>query len=157
MDAENKYMSLALDEARAAAARGEVPVGAVLVDSTTGHVLARAGNDIVGAADPTGHAEMRVLRGAAAAVGVPRLVDCDLYVTLEPCPMCAAALALARVRRIYFGAYDPKGGGIEHGPRIFTHAGCNHRPEIYGGIAEGPCGQILKEFFVARRGRETSA
>lgn len=151
MQRENKYMSQAIDEARLAAARGEVPVGAVLVDSATDTVIARSGNNIVAANDPTGHAEMLVLRAAASLVGAPRLTDCDLYVTLEPCPMCAAALALARVRRIYFGAYDPKGGGIEHGPRIFTHPTCNHRPEVYGGIAEDICAQILKDFFKERR------
>lgn len=155
MEGENKYMSLALAEAAAAGARGEVPVGAVLVHAATGQVVAAAGNDIIAASDPTGHAEMRVLRIAAAQLGAPRLVDCDLYVTLEPCPMCAGALALARVRRIYFGAYDPKGGGVEHGPRVFSHPTCHHRPDVYGGMSEAECGQILRDFFQARRGVDT--
>ena len=155
MESEKKYMSYALAEAVAAAGRGEVPVGAVLVDTTTGAIIAASGNDVITASDPTGHAEMRVLRQAARQLGAPRLVDCDLYVTLEPCPMCAGALSLARVRRIYFGAYDPKGGGVEHGPRVFSHPTCHHRPEVYGGIDEDACGQILRDFFQARRGTET--
>lgn len=157
MESEKKYMSYALAEAVAAAGRGEVPVGAVLVDTTTGDIIAASGNDVISASDPTGHAEMRVLRQAARQLGAPRLVDCDLYVTLEPCPMCAGALSLARVRRIYFGAYDPKGGGVEHGPRVFSHPTCHHRPEVYGGIDEDACGQILRDFFQARRGMEMDA
>ena len=144
-------MRLALIEAAAAAARGEVPVGAVLVDASTGTVLARAGNRVEELADPTAHAELLAIRAAAAALGVPRLVGVDLYVTLEPCPMCAQAIAFARLRRVYFGAYDPKGGGVEHGARIFDQPGCNHRPEIYGGIAESEAAALLTEFFRQRR------
>jgi tRNA(adenine34) deaminase len=142
-------MMLALAEAKGAAARGEVPVGAVLV--ADGAVLAAAGNRVETLADPTAHAELLVLRAAAALRGSPRLADCDLYATLEPCPMCAAAIALARVRRLYFAAYDPKGGGVEHGPRIFDQPGCNHRPEIYGGIDEQRAVLLLKDFFQVRR------
>src|SRR5262245_21990491 len=129
-------MQLALAEARAAAGRGEVPVGAVLVDGASGALLAAAGNRVEELADPTAHAELLAIRAAAAARGVPRLDGADLYVTLEPCAMCAQAIAFARLRRVYFGAYDPKGGGVEHGARIFTHATCNHRPEVYGGLCE---------------------
>lgn len=144
------FMALALAEAERAAARGEVPVGAVLVDGG-GQVLAAAGNRVEELADPTAHAEILVLREAAAQRAAPRLLDCDLYVTLEPCPMCAAAIALARLRRVYFAAYDPKGGGIEHGPRIFDQPNCNHRPEIYGGIEERRAGALLRAFFRDRR------
>jgi tRNA(Arg) A34 adenosine deaminase TadA len=143
-------MTLALAEAEAAAALGEVPVGAVLVDAA-GRVLAAAGNRVETAHDPTAHAEMLVLRAAAVQRQETRLLDCDLYVTLEPCPMCAAAIALARLRRLYFAAYDPKAGGVEHGPRIFDQPGCNHRPEIYGGIEERRAGALLRQFFRARR------
>jgi tRNA(adenine34) deaminase len=145
------FMALALAEAAAAAARGEVPVGAVMVDGGSGTVLAASGNRVEALADPTAHAEMLVLREAAAQRGTARLADCDLYVTLEPCPMCAAAIALARLRRVYFAAYDPKGGGVEHGPRIFDQPGCNHRPEIYGGIDEQRAALLLRDFFRARR------
>lgn len=138
-------MQVALDEARAAAARGEVPVGAVVVHD--GRILAAAGNRVEELADPTAHAEILAIRAAAAAIGAPRLPDCDLYVTLEPCPMCATAIAFARIRRLYFAAYDPKGGGVEHGPRIFTQPTCHHRPEVYGGIAETEAGALLREFF----------
>jgi len=148
---DNGFMAAALDEARAAAARGEVPVGCVLVRPETGEILARDGNRTEASADPTAHAEMLVLRAAAARVGGPRLVGCDLYVTLEPCPMCAQAIAFARLRRVYFGAYDPKGGGVEHGPRIFAQPTCHHRPDIYGGIAEAACADLLTDFFRARR------
>jgi tRNA(adenine34) deaminase len=144
-------MRLALAEANAAAARGEVPVGAVLVEAATGRVLARAGNRVEELADPTAHAELLAIRAAAATVGAPRLVGVDLYVTLEPCPMCAQAIAFARLRRVYFAAYDPKGGGVEHGPRIFDQPGCNHRPEVYGGIAEGEAAALLQDFFRRRR------
>jgi tRNA(adenine34) deaminase len=144
-------MSLALAEAEAAAARGEAPVGAVLVEAASGAVLAAAGNEVEASGDATGHAEMLVLRRAAALRGGGRLAGCDLYVTLEPCPMCAAAIALARLRRVYFAAYDPKGGGVEHGPRIFDQKGCNHRPEIYGGIDEARAATLLRDFFRARR------
>lgn len=144
-------MGIALDEARAAAGRGEVPVGAVLVDGATGDILARAGNRTEEAADPTAHAEMLVIREAAAVLGVPRLASCDLYVTLEPCAMCAAAISFARIRRLYYGADDPKGGGVDHGPHFFAQPTCHHRPEVYGGIAEGEASELLKGFFRERR------
>ncbi|MCU0984595.1 MAG: nucleoside deaminase [Acetobacteraceae bacterium] len=143
-------MQRALAEARAAAARGEVPVGAVVI-GPGGEVLAAAGNRTEELADASAHAEILALRAAAATRGEPRLPDCDLFVTLEPCPMCAAAIALFRVRRLVFGAYDPKGGGVEHGPRIFSHPTCNHRPEVIGGVAERDAAALLKEFFAARR------
>jgi tRNA(Arg) A34 adenosine deaminase TadA len=145
------YMDTELDEARAAAGRGEVPVGAVLVDGATGEILARAGNRTEAAADPTAHAEMLVLRAAAARVGAPRLTGCDLYVTLEPCAMCAAAISFARIRRLYYGAEDPKGGGVDHGPRFFDQPTCHHRPEVYGGIAESEAAEMLRGFFRDRR------
>lgn len=146
----NSPMALALDQASTAAAAGEVPVGAVLVNAS-GAVVATAGNRVERDHDPTAHAEMLVLRAAAAQLGATRLADCDLYVTLEPCPMCAAAIALARIRRLYFGAYDPKSGGVEHGPRIFEQPCCHHRPEIYGGIGETAAAALLRNFFRARR------
>ncbi|MEX2454544.1 MAG: nucleoside deaminase [Rhodospirillaceae bacterium] len=145
------YMAMALDEARAAAARGEVPVGAVLVDGSSGAVLARAGNRTEELADPTAHAEMLAIRAGAAARRQPRLPDCDLYVTLEPCPMCAQAISFARIRRLYYGATDAKGGGVESGPRIFDRPTCHHRPDTYGGIGESDAAAVLKEFFAARR------
>ena len=144
-------MALALRQAEAAAARGEVPVGAVLVDGASGAVLARSGNQVEALHDPTAHAELLVIRAAAAAGKAKRLPDCDLYVTLEPCPMCAQAIAFARIRRLYFGAYDPKGGGVDHGPRIFGQPTCHHRPDVYGGIQESECAALLREFFRARR------
>jgi len=143
-------MALALAEAEAAAVRGEVPVGAVLVDDE-GYVLATAGNRVEGDQDPTAHAEMLVLRAGAARLGVKQLPGCDLYVTLEPCAMCAAAIAFARLRRLYFGAYDPKGGAVEHGPRLFDQPTTHHRPEIYGGIEERKAGELLRNFFRDRR------
>jgi tRNA(adenine34) deaminase len=142
-------MTLALAEAERAAARGEVPVGCVIVAGDA--VLASDGNRCEERGDPTAHAEMLAIRAATARLGSQRLVECDLYVTLEPCPMCASAIALARLRRVYFAAYDPKGGGVEHGPRIFDQPGCNHRPEIYGGIAEEQAAELLRSFFQARR------
>lgn len=144
-------MDIALDEARAAAERGEVPVGAVLVDGATGTVVARAGNRTEEFVDPTAHAEILAIRAAAAARGAPRLADCDLYVTLEPCAMCAAAIAFARIRRLYYGATDPKGGGVEHGPRFFDQPTCHHRPEIYGGIGDRAAAELLQTFFRDRR------
>lgn len=143
-------MSIALAEARAAAARGEVPVGAVVV-SAKGEVLARAGNRTLELIDPTAHAEMLVLREAAVKRRSERLTDCDLYVSLEPCAMCAAAISLARVRRVYFGAGDEKMGAVEHGPRFFQQPTCNHRPEVYGGIGEREARQLLQSFFSDRR------
>jgi tRNA(Arg) A34 adenosine deaminase TadA len=144
------HMSLALAEAKAAAARGEVPVGAVVV-SPEGEVLAATGNRIREFRDPTAHAEMLAIRAAAKVLGSERLVDCALYVTLEPCAMCAAAISLARVRRLYYGAGDPKGGGVEHGARIFSQPTCHHAPEVYPGIAEAEARVLLKSFFAAKR------
>jgi len=144
-------MEAALIEAERAAASGEVPVGAVLVEAATGRVLAASGNRVEAKHDPTAHAELLVIRAGAALRQAPRLEDCDLYVTLEPCAMCAAAIAFARIRRLYFGAYDPKGGAVEHGPRFFDQPTCHHRPEIYGGIEEGRAAALLKRFFAARR------
>ena len=144
-------MDLAIAEAEAARDRGEVPVGAVVVDGSTGAVLARAGNGVEAGRDPTAHAEMLAIRAAAAERGTARLVDCDIYVTLEPCAMCAQAIAFARLRRLYFGAADPKGGGVEHGARIFQQPTCHHRPEVIGGIQESRAAQLLRRFFEARR------
>ncbi|MEP3244362.1 MAG: nucleoside deaminase [Sneathiella sp.] len=152
MDFElTNYMENALHTAEAAAKRGEVPVGAVVVDSKTGRIVATNGNQMVGRHDPTAHAEMLAIRAAANMVGSQKLTDCDLYVTLEPCPMCAAAISHARIRRLYFGAFDPKGGGVEHGPRVYDHATCHHKPEVYGGIGEKRAAALLKNFFAARR------
>jgi tRNA(Arg) A34 adenosine deaminase TadA len=145
-------MEMAFAEAAAAAARGEVPVGAALVDAASGVVLARAGNRVEAEADPTAHAELLVIRAAAREAGAKRLTGADLYVTLEPCAMCAAAISFARLRRLYFAAYDPKGGGVEHGARIFGQPTCHHRPEVYGGIQERRAGELLRTFFAARRG-----
>jgi len=143
-------MALALAAARAAGARGEVPIGAVIV-GPAGEVLVEAGNRTEELRDPTAHAEMLVIRAAAAKLGAPRLVGCDLYVTLEPCPMCAQAISFARIRRLYWGAPDPKGGGVEHGPRIFDQSTCHHRPELYPGLAEAEAGELLRAFFRERR------
>jgi tRNA(Arg) A34 adenosine deaminase TadA len=143
-------MERALAEAAAAAARGEVPVGAVLLDPA-GAVLAAAGNRTEELTDPTAHAELLAIRAGAGRLGAPRLVGCDLYVTLEPCPMCAQAISLARIRRLYYGAADPKGGGVAHGPRVFESSSCHHRPEVYGGIGERPAAELLRAFFRARR------
>src|SRR5262245_5755688 len=143
-------MALALAAALAAAARGEVPIGAVIV-GPDGELLAEAGNRTEEARDPTAHAELLAIRAAAAKLGAPRLVDCDLYVTLEPCPMCAQAISFARIRRLYWGAADPKGGGVEHGPRIFDQPTCHHKPELYPGLGEGEAGELLRAFFKARR------
>jgi len=143
------YMQFALEEARGAQARGEVPVGCVIVRD--GAVIARAGNRTLADKDPTAHAELLAIRQAAAALGTERLTDCDLYVTLEPCTMCTAAMSFARIRRLYFGAADPKGGAVEHGVRFFAAPTCHHRPEVYGGINESECAGLLKEFFQARR------
>lgn len=147
--AENP-MQLALSEAEAAAARGEVPVGAVIVDAA-GRVLARAGNRVLGDRDPTAHAELLAIRAAARVLDSERLIDCDLYVTLEPCAMCAQAISFARIRRVYFGASDEKGGGVDHGARIFRQPTCHHRPEVYGGIGERAAASLLRDFFAARR------
>ena len=145
------FMEIALTEAREAMARGEVPVGAVIVDSRSGQILAQDGNRTEALNDPTAHAEMLVIREACTAQGSPRLEQCDLYVTLEPCAMCATAISNARLRRVYFAAYDPKGGGVDHGPQIFRQPTCHHAPEVYGGMAEEEASTILKDFFKARR------
>jgi tRNA(adenine34) deaminase len=143
------FMQIALQEARAAGARGEVPVGCVIVRGT--EVIARAGNRTIVDKDPTAHAELLAIRQAAAVLGSERLTDCDLYVTLEPCAMCTAAMSFARIRRLYFGAADPKGGAVEHGVRFFASPTCHHRPEVYGCISESESAALLKEFFQARR------
>jgi tRNA(Arg) A34 adenosine deaminase TadA len=142
-------MALAFDEAKAAALRGEVPVGAVVLRD--GVVLGQAGNRTLELKDPTAHAEMLALRLACEAIGSERLIGCDLYVTLEPCPMCAAAISFSRIRRLYFGAGDPKGGAVENGVRLFAQPTCHHAPEVYGGIGETRAGALLKAFFRARR------
>ncbi|MEJ5899347.1 nucleoside deaminase [Ochrobactrum teleogrylli] len=142
-------MGAALDEARAAGARGEVPIGAVVVHE--GQIIARAGNRTRELNDVTAHAEVLVIRQAGEALQSERLVDCDLYVTLEPCAMCAAAISFARIRRLYYGASDPKGGGVEHGPRFYTQPTCHHVPEIYAGFSEGEAQKILKDFFREKR------
>ncbi|MCZ4281749.1 nucleoside deaminase [Kiloniella laminariae] len=144
-------MAIALGEANRAAQAGEVPVGAVIVESSTGRVLAQAHNRVERDNDPTAHAEVLVIRAACEMQGSPRLGDCDLYVTLEPCPLCATAISFARLRRVYYGAYDPKGGGVDHGPRIYEQATCHHKPEVYGGLSEEACATLLKEFFQSRR------
>ena len=143
-------MEIALEEAQAAAARGEVPVGAVVTDAQ-GAVLARAGNRVEERRDPSAHAEMLALREAAARRGQKHLADATLWVTLEPCAMCAQSAALFRVARVVFGAYDPKGGGVEHGARVFAHPQCNHAPEVVGGVEERRAGSLLTGFFHSRR------
>lgn len=143
-------MDRALAAARVAGARGEVPIGCVIV-GPDGAVLAEAGNRTEELKDPTAHAELLAIRAAGAALGSPRLVGCDLYVTLEPCPMCAQAISFARLRRVYWGAADPKGGGIERGPRIFDQPTCHHRPELYPGVGEREAGELLRAFFRERR------
>jgi tRNA(adenine34) deaminase len=150
-DSSPAPMDLALDEAEKAAALGEVPVGAVLVDGETGEILGRGHNLVESETDPTAHAELLVIRQAARRLGAKRLAGADLYVSLEPCPMCAQAIAFARLRRLVFAAYDPKGGGVEHGPRIFAQATCHHRPEVVGGVQERRAGELLKAFFRERR------
>jgi tRNA(adenine34) deaminase len=142
-------MQQALSEARAAGAAGEVPVGCVIVRD--GIVIARAGNRTLTDRDPTAHAEMLAIRQAAAVLGSERLLDCDLYVTLEPCAMCVAAISFARIRRLYYGAADPKGGAVENGVRYFSSPTCHHRPDLYGGIGEAEAGILLKDFFRVRR------
>ncbi len=143
------FMDVAFAEARAAADAHEVPVGCAIVRGA--EVVARAGNRTLRDRDPTAHAELLAIRAAAAALGSERLVDCDLYVTLEPCAMCAAAISFARIRRLYFGAGDPKGGAVEHGVKFFAATTCHHRPEVYGGIGEREAADLLREFFAARR------
>ena len=143
------FMDDALAEARAAQAAAEVPVGAVIVRE--GVVIARGGNRTLRDRDPTAHAEMLVIRAAAAALGTERLTDCDLYVTLEPCAMCATAISFARIRRLYYGAADPKGGAVENGVRFFSAPTCHHRPQLYGGMGESEAGALLRDFFTVRR------
>jgi tRNA(adenine34) deaminase len=143
------FMDMALAEARAAGEQGEVPIGCVLVHD--GAIVARAGNRTIGDRDPTAHAEMLAIRRAAAILGSERLEGCDLYVTLEPCAMCAGAVAFARIRRLYYGAGDPKGGAVDNGVQFFTSPTCHHRPEVYGGLAEAEAGTLLREFFRERR------
>ena len=143
------FMDMALDQARAAAESGEVPVGCVLVRGT--EVLARTGNRTLMDRDPTAHAEMLAIRHAAQILQTERLTDCDLYVTLEPCAMCAAAISFARIRRVYYGAADPKGGAVDNGVRFFASPTCHHRPEVYGGIGESEAVALLKNFFAERR------
>ncbi|AZQ66320.1 nucleoside deaminase [Silicimonas algicola] len=144
------FMDRALEEARGAGARGEVPVGAVLV-GREGDVIAAAGNRTREQSDPTAHAEMLVIRAAAKRLGSERLTGCDLYVTLEPCAMCAAAIAAARIGRLYYGAADPKSGGVAHGARVFSHPQAHHVPEVYDGIGAGEAADLLRAFFADRR------
>lgn len=144
-------MSLALEQAHQAALRDEVPVGALIVNDE-GVIVAQSGNRCEELRDPTAHAEMLVIRQALKVLGQDRLDDFDLYVTLEPCAMCAQAISWVRLRRVYFGAYDPKSGGVEHGARVYDHSTCHHKPEVYGGIHEEACGHLLKSFFEKKRG-----
>jgi tRNA(adenine34) deaminase len=146
-----KLMQRAIQEAKRAAEYDEVPVGAVIIDSTNGEILAEVHNEMESRKDPTAHAEMLAIRQACEKKENSRLENCDLYVTLEPCPMCAQAISFARLRRVYFGAYDPKGGGVDHGPQIFNSSSCHHRPEVIGGIEEQVCSLILKDFFEMKR------
>lgn len=143
-------MDRALRQAAAAAARGEVPVGAVIVNRN-GEVLAEAGNRTLELKDPTAHAEILALRAAGEALGSERLIDCDLYVTLEPCAMCAGAISFARIRRLYYGAEDQKGGAVDHGPRFFSQPTCHHAPEVYGGLQETAAAELLRTFFAGKR------
>ena len=146
---QQTFMDLALSEARAAAVAGEVPVGCVIVLNDA--VVVTAFNRTIADRDPTAHAEMLAIRAAATAIGAERLTDCDLYVTLEPCAMCAAAMSFARIRRLYYGAADPKGGAVENGVCFFASPTCHHRPQVYGGIGEAEASDLLKDFFRARR------
>lgn len=144
-------MAHAIKQAIFAQENGEIPVGAVLVDVNTGKIVASAGNETITNNDPTAHAEINVIRARCRELGTQRIPDHDLYVTLEPCPMCASAISNARIRKVIFGAYDPKSGGVEHGPKIYTHDTCHHAPEIIGGVMEKECAQLLKDFFEERR------
>lgn len=143
------FMDIALEEARAAGQRGEVPIGCVVVHAAA--LVARAGNRTLADRDPTAHAEILAIRAAAAALGSERLADCDAYVTLEPCVMCAGAISFARIRRLYYGAPDPKGGAVDNGVKFFASPSCHHRPEVYGGLAEAETSELLRNFFQARR------
>ena len=151
MTQTNPHMDAAFAEAEAAQGAGEVPIGAVIVDGATGEIVARAGNRTIRDRDPTAHAELVAIRAAAVARGNERLGACDLYVTLEPCAMCAGAISFARLRRVYYAAPDPKGGAVEHGPRFFHQPTCHHTPEVYGGIGETRAAALLKAFFAGRR------
>ena len=142
-------MAVALEQAQAAATRGEVPIGAVI--AANGAIVAAAGNRTRELADPTAHAEMLAIRAAAASLGTEQLIGCDLYVSLEPCAMCAGAISFARLRRLYYGAADEKGGAVEHNIRFFASPGCHHAPDVYSGIGESEAGRLLKEFFAGRR------
>ncbi len=144
-------MRAALSAARAAGARGEVPVGAAIWDPAADRLVAAAGNETRRRPDPTAHAELLAIRAAAQSLGIERLTGLDLYVTLEPCPMCAGAISAARLARLYYGAADPKSGGVDHGPRVFAHPTCHHAPEVYGGVAETESRALLRAFFQARR------
>ncbi|MEM7471551.1 MAG: nucleoside deaminase [Pseudomonadota bacterium] len=146
------YMSIALEEARFAAMRGEVPVGAVVI-GPDGAILGRAGNQVIASFDPSGHAEVLAIREACKALQSERLTHCSLYVTLEPCAMCASLIAQARVARVYYGASDPKSGGVVQGARVFEQAQTHHKPEVYDGICEAECAQLLRDFFATRRAR----
>lgn len=148
-DLTHFYMKIALAEALKAQSNQEIPVGAVLIYKQG--ILAQAGNQTFSIPDPTAHAEIQVLRSGAKSLGVARLSECDLYVTLEPCPMCTQAISFARLRRVYFGAYDAKGGGIEHGPKIFNQSTCHHKPEVYGGLMEDECSKMLTDYFKSKR------
>lgn len=145
----------AFREAEKAFFRDEVPVGAVIVDSLSGEVIASSHNEMEARKDPTAHAELLAIQQACAKKGQGRLEGCDLYVTLEPCPMCAQAISFARIRRLYFGAYDPKGGGVDHGVQIFHASSCHHAPEVIGGLEEQKCAQLLKAFFETKRGENS--
>lgn len=145
------FMEIAISEAVAAGKRQEVPVGAIIVDSNTGSIVAASGNRTEELNDATAHAEMLVLRKASEVLGTRRLIHCDLYVTLEPCTMCSAAISLSRIRRLYYGAADPKSGGVEHGGKFFSQSTCHHRPDVYGGINEVRSQKLLKEFFHNKR------
>ena len=151
MNETESPMSQAIAEAQDAAVRGEVPVGCVLVAAATGNVIAAAGNRTEELGDPTAHAEMLAIREAVARHKTPRLEEVDMYVTLEPCAMCAAVISFTRIRRLYFGAYDPKGGGVEHGGKFFSQPTCHHAPEVYGGMEETQCAHMLKTFFAEKR------
>jgi tRNA(adenine34) deaminase len=144
-------MQCAIKQAVIAREKGEVPVGAVLVDGTSGDIVAQSGNLTLENHDPTAHAEINVIRARCNELGTQRIPNHDLYVTLEPCPMCAAAISNARIRKVIFGAYDPKSGGVDHGAKIFTHTQCHHKPEVIGGVMEGECAELLKDFFEKKR------
>jgi tRNA(adenine34) deaminase len=146
-----KPMQLALLEAEKAFSLDEVPVGAVIVDAHSGEVITSSHNEMAGRSDPTAHAELLAIQKACHSLDQGRLENCDIYVTLEPCPMCAQALSFARIRRLYFGAYDPKGGGVDHGAKVFNAPSCHHRPEVIGGLEEEACSSLLKKFFEGKR------